>query len=213
MTSLLAERDLTAEERAAVADEPRPGVWVQDGVSSATADYQVHTEHGDGRILTQETTDALIAAELAFRSRAMTDSERDEVRQVVGHPRYLRLGDRLPKPFDANQQRGGLHSDPLVRLLAYRAWGERDRRWFDLEVGHRVLVLDGEHSLRQGEVVQLAGQLPPGMTEEMRPYMTSQIAPPGSVMVRLDAEAGTREQGGRGGVVIALPIAHLRRTR
>ncbi len=29
----------------------------------------------------------------------------------------------------ALDQRGGIHSDPLVRLLAFRAWGERERAW------------------------------------------------------------------------------------
>lgn len=29
----------------------------------------------------------------------------------------------------ATGQRGGIHSDPLVRLLAFRAWGDRDRAW------------------------------------------------------------------------------------
>jgi hypothetical protein len=29
----------------------------------------------------------------------------------------------------ACEQRGGIHSDPLVRLLAFRAWGDRDRSW------------------------------------------------------------------------------------
>ncbi len=44
----------------------------------------------------------------------------DATGSVVGHRRRLA------------SQRGGIDSDPLVRLLAYRAWGDRDRQWFEL---------------------------------------------------------------------------------
>ena len=31
----------------------------------------------------------------------------------------------------ATRQRGGIDSDPMVRVLAYRAWKDRDRGWFE----------------------------------------------------------------------------------
>jgi len=105
--TLLDARELTAEERAAVADEPRPGVWI-DAKNWAN----------DGRVLSQEDTDVAIVTEL-WASTAGNARAHEALRDAV-HPW---LDD------STYTQRGGIHSDPLVRLLAYRAWGERDRRW------------------------------------------------------------------------------------
>ena len=55
----------------------------------------------------------------------LTDAEREA---VADKPRpgvrYVGVGGHV-------EQRGGIHSDPLVRLLAYRKWANRDRAWFE----------------------------------------------------------------------------------
>lgn len=60
----------------------------------------------------------------------------------------------------ARAQRGGIHSDPLIRLLACRAWGDRDRRWrrrdtarvrlgeYDMDLIHRLYGFDDIDVLR-----------------------------------------------------------------
>lgn len=103
---VLVDRELTPEERAAHDAQPRPGIWVGD-------------LGADGRVLSQADTDALI------RARLVHHVPRPEVRQLA-HGSYLPTFHAL-----ATRQRGGIDSDPLVRLLAYRAWGDRDRRWFE----------------------------------------------------------------------------------
>jgi len=96
-------RDLEAE-RAARNEEPRPGVWAgEDGA--------------DLRALTQEQTDWLIRHEL-HQATQPTDSTRTWPLQLEHR--------------NAHRQRGGIDSHPLVRLLAWRVFGERDRRWFEL---------------------------------------------------------------------------------
>jgi hypothetical protein len=110
-------RDLLAAEREAIADEPRPGVWRQSvGLFEPGAKVP-----GDDRALTQDQTDCLIACEL-------------ERRHDVHHSLLATWRRSVQMTLDrggctAREQRGGIHSDPLVRLLAYRAWGDRDRRW------------------------------------------------------------------------------------
>jgi hypothetical protein len=70
------------------------------------------------------------------------------VEQIIGRPRCLMVG-VLPNRSPAGQQRGGIDSDPLVRLLAWRAWGDRDRQWFE------------ERGVRKGdEVTRLPGRAP-----------------------------------------------------
>lgn len=126
MTSLLDERELSGDERQAVADEPRPGVWIE------------HGPDGDGRSLSQEDTDALIGRELY---RCCQTNLLGMLTSIAGPLREIRFD--LPGPMGSTraiQQRGGISSDPLVRLLAYRAWGERDRQW-------ETLILDGAHHL------------------------------------------------------------------
>ena len=117
--SILGDHDheLTAEERAAIADEARPGVWIENGLD------------GDGRELTQDQTDALIGRELY---RQCPSDQLGTLTSIAGPLRETRM--EYPGPhgaITALTQRGGIHSDPLVRLLAFRAWGDRDRRWFE----------------------------------------------------------------------------------
>jgi hypothetical protein len=130
---------LLEAERAAIADPERPGSWFGE-------------PGADGRMLTQEATDMLIRDEL-WREVAPTTSpaEREELLGILGAPQVVLLPSPLqasgadPELTDrfhvANVQRGGIDSDPLVRLLAFRAWGHRDRRWFE------------DRGVRQGEPV------------------------------------------------------------
>lgn len=63
--TLLDERELTAEERAAIADEPRPGVWIEEHVILAAEQNDgkpIAQQVGDGRALDQAQTDSAIAA-------------------------------------------------------------------------------------------------------------------------------------------------------
>ena len=107
---ILLDRPLTPEERAAHDEDPRSGVWARESGA-------------DLRLLTQEETDELIRSELALEASA--PNERSEVQRMIGGS-----GAWLVNP-PATKQRGGIDSDPLVRLLAYRAWGDRDRQWFE----------------------------------------------------------------------------------
>lgn len=111
--SILDERELTDDERVAIADEPRPGVWIE------------RDPDGDGRALSQIQTDALIVSELYRHASAVG------LYPIVGPRVRCDLPPRVitEAAVTALEQRGGIHSDPLVRLLAFRAWGDRDRRW------------------------------------------------------------------------------------
>ncbi|MEJ7601256.1 MAG: hypothetical protein WKG01_25350 [Kofleriaceae bacterium] len=117
--SILAERQLTDAERDAVADHERPGVWIEVHFDDPISPH-------DGRTLSQHATDLLIVNEVLRRE----PDHADELRPFLpprGVPMswLITLGDGVT----ATQQRGGIHSDPLVRLLAYRTWGDRDRTW------------------------------------------------------------------------------------
>jgi hypothetical protein len=120
--SLLTDHALTDEERAAHDEEPRTGIVPQaQGAFSEWA----------GGKLTQDATDTLIRTELLSLVRA---GERAEVlRAIGGDPSlvFIRSVFHHDKHLVVSYQRGGIDSDPLVRLLAYRAWGDRDQRWFD----------------------------------------------------------------------------------
>jgi hypothetical protein len=111
LTSLL-DRAPTPEDAEAGRDEPRPGVWAgEDGA--------------DLRRLTQDETDALIRAELLC---AASDTEVMDVLAAIGGTVPIpAFSARAPR-----MQRGGIDSDPLVRVLVRRAWGDRDRQWFEL---------------------------------------------------------------------------------
>jgi len=142
----------TDEERAAVREATRPGTWWGD-------------QCGDGRRLTQRETDILIRCELSSSLRYMLGDVVDvSARAVLGEHRMLKfvvkserkwrmpVAESASSPDEraswrkvlATMQRGGIDSDPLVRLLAWRVWGERDVSWFKdrgLRVGDRVTVL------------------------------------------------------------------------
>lgn len=150
--SLLDERELTAEERAAIADEPRPGVWIEEHIilTAAQNDGQpIVDRRGDGRTLDQAQTDSAIAAAL-FRLAGPEEQEQ-VLRAVVASLNGGRALDGVTSKSTgqvyATEQRGGIHSDPLVRLLAFRAWGDRDRRWTKRKTA-RALGRDVEYSKR-----------------------------------------------------------------
>lgn len=111
--------DHTKEQHAAEQDDPFPGLWIQQ-VGNSTLKL------GDARLLTQHQTDRLIAVELwsyvAFKHK-------DQFEAIAGRPDGLDL-EIDAKPIRANMQRGGIHSEPIVRGWAFRAWGNRDRDWW-----------------------------------------------------------------------------------
>jgi hypothetical protein len=121
-----------AAEREAIDDEPRPGSWFGDG-------------RADGRMLTQGLTDLLIRAELrAATPRTASAATVAELTGILGDMTHLDLGRGR-----ATCQRGGVDSDPLVRLLAFRAWRNRDRRWFEVRgvrKGDPVAMIGGGHA-------------------------------------------------------------------
>lgn len=111
--SLFPERDLTPEERAAHDEDPRPG-WTTDGAHR----------------LDQQQTDTLIRAELyCFGDLEQYQSEIATRRQLLGEPAFIGLQIGKRQHIAVHEQRGGIDRDPMVRLLAFRAWGDRDRMW------------------------------------------------------------------------------------
>lgn len=129
--SLLVVRALTADERAAEDDAPRAGTWFGDLLA-------------DGRVLSQDDTDALIRRELFG---VVSEAERGELFRLCGKPRDVRAAvGEIPR-LELWHQRGGVDSDPLVRVLAYRVWGDRDRRWF------------ADRGVREGEPVTAVPRL------------------------------------------------------
>lgn len=124
----------TDEERAAVREVARPGTWFGD-------------ENADGRSLTQGDTDMLVRCELWMSRPASKIFDVGEFDSVPAN-RNIRLalgtcGRRMYGERYALKQRGGIDSDPLVRLLAWRAWGERDRDWGDVQLDRDGDVVGG----------------------------------------------------------------------
>lgn len=117
---------LTPEEQSARDDEPRCGVWLEEHVGCFS---------GTGAPLSPEATDHLIAYELLCRLR---DDDFDEVAELGRALVPL----RLPSGAQASQQRGGIHSEPLIRVLAFQTWGDRDRTWGEIWPD-TVLYTDG----------------------------------------------------------------------
>ncbi len=116
--SLLDDRPLTDEERVVRDESPRPGTLIEGRARDAAR-----------RMFTQDETDALIRVELLA---CAGPAERDVLIRIVGVPRALII---YPTRHEGRQivatcQRGGIDTDPLVRVLAFRAWGDRDRWWF-----------------------------------------------------------------------------------
>lgn len=114
----LLDRPSTPEDFEAEREAPRSGLWAGE-------------PGADLRRLTQDQTDALIRYEL-YRY-AYVGELADIVSACGGQPGMLLL-EGVPEGAiqRAAIQRGGIDSDPLVRILARRAWGDRDRQWFDL---------------------------------------------------------------------------------
>jgi hypothetical protein len=169
--------DLDAE-RAAMEETERPGTWFGD-------------DGADGRWLTQEQTDMLVRAELwrhAVRHvTGLPDALNEELRGIIGELRMLELSTETGDGYSvrrrsrrASQQRGGIDSDPLVRLLAWRAWGDRDRFWLQdrgVRKGDAITLVSSEtcarawpadhhigpatHDARPGETLWLAYPNPP----------------------------------------------------
>lgn len=127
----LLDREPTPEDVEAEREAARPGVW--SGEPGA-----------DLRKLTQDETDAQIRAELIA---SVSFDERGEVARACGVPVDYRRVDLpvtgSPSLLHAYVQRGGIDSDPLVRILARRAWGDRDRQWFEMR------------GVRKGEEVEI----------------------------------------------------------
>ncbi len=142
--SLLDERPLSPDERAAIADEARPGVWIEeelrrDEVNSPREEARYATiRRGDGRPLDQAQTDQLIVLELM---RAMSEW-RPMIRELLAPGQIAPTWQVNVAGATAEAQRGGIHSDPLVRLLAFRAWGDRDRRWFERQEDRKRLAIE-----------------------------------------------------------------------
>jgi hypothetical protein len=143
----LLDRDPAPEDLEAERDQPRPGVWAGE-------------PGADLRALTQDETDALIRQELC--ELAKDDRRPDEyiamlaacggsLRLVITGARYER--GQVVGAEEAHTQRGGIDSDPLVRVLARRAWRDRDRQWFELRAVRTrdaVRVLHTRYAWRLG---------------------------------------------------------------
>lgn len=98
-------------------------------------------QHGTDRSIACDLYDCIIARDGVLASHAAIDVlglwlhplMNDEYRRL-NHPlKSLRGGiigpDGLCIEWIHRDQRGGIHSDPMVRVLAYRAWGDRDVFW------------------------------------------------------------------------------------
>jgi hypothetical protein len=174
VASLLDDREVTPDERAAIADEPRCGVWVQS---------VPNTSHcaGDGRALDQAQTDVLIVNELHRCPEAYADQS--ALVAAVGWPQKTMFSiggfEKL-----AYSQRGGIHSDPLVRLLAFRAWGDRDRTWFvELTARDFMRVVD---YVQPGDKITLRGHF--GLDHRVRTKWISSGAE--GMTMRLECACG-----------------------
>lgn len=101
---LVRPEGLTTSERVAEGLEPH-GAW-----------YPAHHVHDEivYETLSQEITDAQIVREL-HELWLPFDEREDFDRMVAGTPASLKV-----------ERIGGIHSDPFVRLIAFRAWGTRD---------------------------------------------------------------------------------------
>lgn len=128
----LFDAEFTADELAAERDEPRPGLWWERDAAPI---------QGDGRALEQHATDCLIVRELMRRSEGLTTVREIEQLRRVMQPWFQQVR-VVVEPWDnaptlapiqwegeARQQRGGVHSDPLTRVIARRVFGRRDLDW------------------------------------------------------------------------------------
>jgi hypothetical protein len=110
----------TPEDLQAERDEPRPGLVA----------VKQDPRPWDLRALTQDQTDQLIRFELAQMCRDSTEHE--QIVQSIDGGAAEPVINIAVRRERYSWQRGGIHSDPSVRVLARRAWGDRDRAWFEL---------------------------------------------------------------------------------
>lgn len=140
-----------SSEQDTVRMTPRPGVlyrseWASDVVAATP--------------LTQLQTDGAIRSEVwaMVSSRLTRDTIRNAAAALSVGTREYESMQELARPFGATviHQRGGIDSDPLVRLLAYRAWGDRDQRWHDMRRPRGDFEID-----RIGDIVGNASGMTP----------------------------------------------------
>jgi hypothetical protein len=127
-------RERTPEDLEAERDEPRPGLIA----------VQRSPRPWDLRALTQAQTDQLIRFELAQMCRDSAEHE-PIVQAIAGSAAELLLDIATPGA-QVSWQRGGIDSDASVRVLARRAWGDRDRAWYErrgVREGDRVSTTPG----------------------------------------------------------------------
>ncbi|MEO7733723.1 MAG: hypothetical protein ABIY55_22355 [Kofleriaceae bacterium] len=170
----LVDCDPTPEDLEAERDAPRPGVWA--GVTIA-----------DLRALTQDETDCLIRAELYFTRSVGTSWEREVRAAVGGEPRWMDFTDRQGRVTRTYRQRGGIDSDPLVRVLARRAWGDRDRQWFELRGVRKGDWLTYVPAARLGEFSDVARAWP---SDRAVHAIASRDARPGELLQFVVFDAG-----------------------
>ncbi len=124
VVSGLLDRDPVPGEVEASHDDPRRG-WSTDGLHQ----------------FTQDETDILVRSELhGHGSLPDVLDEADMRKAALGEHRGIEYVDAYQTAqhgrtwmASASEQRGGIDSDPLVRLLAFRAWGDRDRSRGDVD--------------------------------------------------------------------------------
>ena len=134
--NLLAARVMSPEEHVAHDEDPRPGVWAGEYAA-------------DLRTLTQEETNTLVRYELWIGAPR---EDKLELERALGKPDGVWVGKVDGLDRRAWEQRGGIDSDPLSRLLAYRAWGDRDRKWFEPRGYYRGLrgLYEGRNEIDAG---------------------------------------------------------------
>jgi hypothetical protein len=187
-------RPLTADEQAAIADEPRNGIWWQPSWMLGGP--------ADKRPLTQEQTDRLIAHELLTLTCGVPPAPNStlakltepyapapidlvvELNQVeLNQVRAFAFGPPSQNPpkitlaRTAHCQRNGIHSDPLIRVLAYRVWGERDRKWQSMiDTIVKVAEMHGAQPVHLCHAAQGLGGDPRALqfTDDLRDYFTAE---------------------------------------
>lgn len=113
---------LNDDERAAEKLDPRPGfgLWRRlDKLSYHTSDIT----HDKVSKLDQPETDAAILRELYNH---LVEPEQAEFVEMFG---LACIDDQAVEGRIFLEQRGGFHSDAIVRAYAWRAWGHRDQLW------------------------------------------------------------------------------------
>lgn len=102
------------------------GTFIPHGSSMTWADRDGRSL-GDLRKLNQSETDSLIVMEL--RARCLPSELEDLKRLWPTLIEVVHYLENKNAPWWFEEQRGGIHSDPLIRVLAFRTWGRRDIQW------------------------------------------------------------------------------------